>query len=123
MAFDFLHANKVALTDKEGKTIYVKNEDVDKYVLTNRGWLLKDKVYPTKVRRWDESKGFISQTVKRTGWEIHLVELKCIEDWNKNHKPMADYLCSPEGSAEFERNKAKFLNEHPEIKKNFTNAR
>lgn len=34
--------NKIALTDRRGKTIYVKQDKVDNYVLTANGWLLKN---------------------------------------------------------------------------------
>lgn len=109
--------NKVALTDKKGKTIYVKKEDEDKYVLTNRGWLLKDKVYTELGRVLDPIKGYTPHIFKRTGWEIHLEELERERAWKEEQKPILDYLNTPEGKAFMAENDRIMYEKNPELKK------
>lgn len=73
---------KVPLTDRMGKTIYVRADEVDKYVLTAMGWLQKDKEY--KVSRLVGTKPI---EMKKTGWEIHLGELREAEFNKRENTP------------------------------------
>ncbi len=100
----FSKSKKIPLTDRKGKIIYVREEDKDKYVLTNRGWLLKDKVYVELGRKLDPMKGKVWHIFKRTGWEIHRDEIELKKAMERQWE-------------EFERN---FMKEHdPEWLENF----
>lgn len=98
--------NKIPLTDREGKTIYVKPEDKDKYVLTYRGWLLKDKVYTCHSNRIDPEKGLVKCVYKKTGWQIHLEELESDKvldrSWEEHGRPWLQEH-DPEWLKEFEK--------------------
>ena len=75
MFLDFFRKNKIPLTDRKGKTIYVKPQNKDKYILTKRGWLLKDKVYVRLSTKLVPMKGIVRCIDRRTGWQIYLDEI------------------------------------------------
>lgn len=116
---NFGKANKVPLTDRNGKTIYVNAEDRDKYVLTNKGWLLKDKVYTELGKKYDFIKmQYVFHIFKRTGWEIHLEELERQRQWKEELKPYVDWMNTPEGKAKMAEYERIMYEKNPELKKN-----
>ena len=88
----------------------MKPEDVDKYVLTYRGWLMKDKVYTCRSNRVDPVKGLVKHVYKKTGWEIHLSELESQKrskrDVEEFYRPWLQEH-DPEWLENFEREQAK----------------
>ena len=116
MGISLHKTDRVPLTDLSGKTIYIKKGEEDKYVLTKKGWLLKDKTYTEFGTKVDPVKGIVPHLYRRTGWEIHLEELEREKQWNEVHKPMLDFLNTPEGKAFMEKNDRIMYEKNPELK-------
>lgn len=77
MFLNFFRKNKIPLTDYQGKTIYVKPENKDKYILTRyHGWVKKDKLYVRLGQKHVIGKDgygkFVRYIDRRKGMQIYL---------------------------------------------------